>query len=112
MGDQVFSFPEGTEDTEGVLDSMQIELIMLTPVSDQVAASVLSEFIQGKYTLHIHQLELSTDKEHYQFVQELATFQIDTRAELDEMIERLPKLSGIEMLFLLNPQPDFLSLMN
>src|SRR5690625_4139472 len=99
------SFPEG------VLGSMQIELIMLTPTSDQVAAGVLSEFIQDKYTLHIHQLALSTDKEHYQFVQELAIFEVDTRAEIDEMIERLPKLSGIEMLLLLNPQPDSPSIM-
>src|SRR5690625_6777616 len=100
MSDQVFSFPEG------VLGSMQIELIMLTPTSDQVAAGVLSEFIQDKYTLHIHQLALSTDKEHYQFVQELAIFEVDTRAEIDEMIVRFPKLSEIELMNLIIPLTD------
>lgn len=106
MTDPVISLPEG------ILDTMLIESTIFTPENQQIGVIVLSEFVRTKYILHIYQLALSKNKEHYQFVQELAAFKIDTRAEVDVMIDRLPNLSGLEMLLMLNPQHPFPSTMN
>src|SRR5690625_3425575 len=96
----------------GILDRMTIESAIFTPENKKLGIIVLSEFIKSEHILRVYQLVLSTDETQYNFVQELVAFNLKTREEADELIERLPNISGLEMLFLLNPVRPFPSIMS
>ncbi len=45
------------------------------------------------------------DEDAFFPVQELASFSFGTKGEMKNFVKRLPEMSGLEMLLLLNPLP-------
>src|SRR5690625_5915421 len=86
----------------GILDRMTIESAIFTPENKKLGIIVLSEFIKSEHILRVYQLVLSTDETQYNFVEELVAFNLKKREETDELIERIPNISGLEMIFLIN----------
>src|SRR5690625_6747457 len=101
MTDQMIAFPVG------ILDRLTIETAIFTPEDKELGIIVLSEVIESEHILRVYQLMLSTDEIQYNFVQELVAFTLNTREEADELIEMFPNISGLEMLFMLNPLRPF-----
>jgi len=106
MTDQMIAFPVG------ILARLTIETAIFTPEDKELGIIVLSEVIESEHILRVYQLMLSTDEIQYNFVQELVAFTLNTREEADELIEMFPNISGLEMLFMLNPLRPFPSITN
>lgn len=85
------------------LESMELEtVISLSLENEEVGIIVLSELENDNHVLRlVHSIEV--DDEKYDFIQELAAFSFQSRQELNDFVQSLPNLSGLEMLLLLNP---------
>lgn len=89
-----------------LLEGRQIETTIFTPSNDDVGVVALSEQEDAVLTLRLYQLTRFDDDPDYHPVQELAAFSFLNRQDLDDFLERLPDLTGLEMLMLLNPLPS------
>ncbi|MBP1969179.1 hypothetical protein J2Z83_001283 [Virgibacillus natechei] len=87
-----------------MLENRQIETTIFTPANDVYGVAVLSEKAGATIILRLYQLVVDADYT-YQPVQELTAFSFGSRSELDSFLDRLPEISGLEMLMLLNPLP-------
>lgn len=88
-----------------LLKTMTIEATIFPPDDEQVGVAVLSEHLNDYFIVKLYQLSLSEDAMQYNFIQELTTFKFITHQEIDDFVERLPHISGLEMLLMLNPVP-------
>ena len=89
-----------------LLEKKQIETTIFTPSNENVGVVALSEEENFLLTLRLYQLTRLEDNLDYHPVQELAAFSFQNRQDLDNFLERLPDLTGLEMLMLLNPLPS------
>lgn len=90
-----------------LLEDRRIETTIFTEQNDIFGIAVLSETDQDfTFTLRIYQLMWSKDEEAFAPVQELEAFRFLTRQQLEDFVKRLPEISGLEMLMLLNPLPE------
>jgi hypothetical protein len=87
------------------LEKMHLETTIFSPENDNFAVAALSEEVGPTLILHLYQLVVDEDG-GYQPVQELAAFSFQNRLDLDDFLDRLPEISGLEMLMLLNPLPS------
>ncbi|MFC4024758.1 hypothetical protein ACFOUV_13225 [Oceanobacillus longus] len=85
-----------------LLDKMQLETTIFSPANDVFGVAALSEEVGPTLILRLYQLVVNEDNA-YQPVQELAAFSFGNRLELESFLDRLPEISGLEMLMLLNP---------
>lgn len=85
-----------------LLEGMSIESTIFSPGNEKVGIATLSEEQDAQFVLRIYLLIQKKD-EKYHLKQELAAFSFKSRKELDEFLVKLPNLSGLEMLLLLNP---------
>jgi hypothetical protein len=88
---------------DDMLENMEIETSIFSPVHPELGVAVLSENRDGMCIAHI--LELAKDEDAFFPVQELASFSLRTKGEMKDFVKRLPDMSGLEMLLLLNPIP-------
>lgn len=95
-----------------VLDEMTFEQTLFSPDNQNIGIVMFSEVIQEDHILRLYHLLRDETEETYQFVQELAAFSFKSRHEVDDFIQRLPTLSGIEMLLMLNPVTPSDALLN
>ncbi|PAV28420.1 hypothetical protein CIL05_17465 [Virgibacillus profundi] len=87
-----------------LLERMQLETTIFTPANDAVGFAALSEEVGLTLILRLYQLVMDEDN-IYDPIQELAAFSFESRIELDQFINRLPEITGLEMLTILNPLP-------
>lgn len=57
--------------------------------------------------MRIYQLMLNYDSTAFEPIQEMASFAFQSQNDFNDFLERLPNLTGLEMLMLLNPVPTF-----
>ncbi|WP_087974176.1 hypothetical protein [Oceanobacillus rekensis] len=88
-----------------LLEKMKLETTIFSPENEFFAVAALSEEVGPTLVLHLYQLVIDEDG-GYQAVQELAAFSFQSRLNLEEFLGRLPEISGLEMLMLLNPLPS------
>ncbi|WP_087974170.1 hypothetical protein [Oceanobacillus rekensis] len=88
-----------------LLEKMTLDTTIFSPTNEIFAVSALTEEVGSTLILRLYQLALDEDR-IYRPVQELAAFSFRNRLELDDFLGRLPEISGLEMLMLLNPIPD------
>ncbi|MFA1822764.1 hypothetical protein ACDX78_21875 [Virgibacillus oceani] len=86
---------------DGTLDHMEVETSIFSPEHPELGVAVLSEEHDGMFIARL--LELAQDEESFYPIQDLAAFKFDTKREMKDFIKRLPEMSGLEMLLLLNP---------
>jgi hypothetical protein len=90
-----------------LLVNRTLETTIFTKENDLFGIAVLSEQGEdGLLVLRIYQLLWSEEEDSFIPVQELEAFGFYSREELVDFVERLPDISGLEMLMLLNPLPD------
>ena len=90
-----------------ILENRTIERTIFTTENDRFGISLLSEQEDDvTFALRIYQLLWSEEDDCYIPVQELEAFAFHSREDLVDFIERLPEISGLDMLMLLNPLPD------
>src|SRR5690625_7983377 len=99
--DKLVVFPQD------LLETMTIESTLFLPNNEDLGVAILSKQINDHYIAKVYQLSLSEDQQQYNFIQELAVFKYETQDEIDQLITRLPEMSGLEMLIMLNPVPPF-----
>src|SRR5690625_6132285 len=95
--DKLVVFPQD------LLETMTIESTLFLPNNEDLGVAILSKQINDHYIAKVYQLSLSEDQQQYNFIQELAVFKYETQDEIDQLITRLPEMSGLEMLIMLNP---------
>ncbi|GAB3806661.1 hypothetical protein [Virgibacillus kimchii] len=88
---------------DDMLENMEIETSIFSPVHPELGVAVLSEKKDGMFIVHI--LELAKDEDAFFPIQELASFSFSTKREMKDFVKQLPDMSGLEMLLLLNPMP-------
>ena len=86
-----------------MLENMEMETSIFSPVQPELGVTLLSEKRDGMFIIHI--LELAKDEDAFFPIQELASFSFGTKGEMKNFVKRLPDMSGLEMLLLLNPLP-------
>jgi len=89
-----------------LLVNKQVETTIFTEKNDIFGIAVLSE--EGEDStliLRIYQLMWFDDEQAYSPVQELEALSFQTREQLDDFVTRLPDITGLEMLMLINPLP-------
>ena len=86
-----------------LLNDMSIEQTFFPSNSDEVGVAVLSHVENEVHIMRIYQLVLSMESNAFEPIQEMVSFAFESRKELIDFLERLPNLTGLEMLMLLNP---------
>jgi len=103
---------KNTNVVKNISNENVIEEILISPESDSIGIAFTSSVKSNFHVLNIVQLLYSMNDDSYSPVQELATFSFQNYEELKEFIQKLPRLSGIDMLLLLNPLKSNSSLQN
>ena len=87
-----------------VLDNMDIESIIISPVHYNVAIVILAGADQETNCrlVRIYSIVKQDDETTYGLVQELQAFLFPEKPFAKEFIERLPQMSAIELLFAMN----------
>jgi len=85
------------------LSDLKIERTIFSENDSQVGVATLSQEEHSEHILRIFQLLFNYDENAYEYIQELAAFTFQNRAELVYFLDKLPHLTGLEMLMLLNP---------
>lgn len=89
-----------------LLENTVVETTIFTEQNDIYGIAALSEEGEGStFILRIHQLMWLDDEGAFSPVQELEAFSFLNRGDLDDFLTRLPNITGLEMLMLLNPLP-------
>lgn len=90
-----------------LLENRKIETAIFPEHHDDFGVAVLSEVDEdSSIILSIYQMVWSNDEEAFSPVQELEAFRFWNREDLEEFLTRLPNITGLEMLMLLNPLPN------
>lgn len=88
-----------------ILENMKFEQTIFSPENDKIGIAIFSETENDSHIMRIYHLLYDEDEHVYNFIQELTAFSFQSQREVDDLIERLPTLSGIEMLLMLQPIP-------
>lgn len=88
-----------------MLEGMSIEGSLYLTENSQIGVSFLSEKDGSDLILRIYQLIYVRERDQFEPLQELAAFTLSNRDDLDEFLDRLPEITGLEMLMLLKPFP-------
>lgn len=86
-----------------ILENMTFEQTIFSPENEKIGIAVFSETEDDSHIMRIYHLLFDEDEQVYNFIQELTAFSFQSRREVDDLIKRLPTLSGIEMLLMLHP---------
>ena len=90
-----------------LLENKKIETTIFPEENGLIGVAVLSEVAENSiHVLRIYQMFWFNEEEAFSPVQELAAFSFPSREEFDDFLMRLPEISGLEMLMLVNPLPD------
>lgn len=89
-----------------LLDEMLIEQTFFPSNSDEVGVAVLSHIENDIHIMRIYQLLFNHETSSFEPVQEMASFSFQSQGDFNEFLERLPNLTGLEMLMILNPLPS------
>ncbi|MCP3740866.1 hypothetical protein [Rossellomorea sp. BNER] len=84
-----------------ISEKMLFETLVISPVNVNIGISIFTEKKNGHHVLRIFQMRLSED-EVYEMIQELEAFAFPLRSDLDQFLEKLLEMSGLDMLVLLN----------
>lgn len=91
-----------------LLENTVIETTIFTEHNDVYGIAALSEEGEGSTPfLRLYQLIWFNDEEVFSPVQQLEAFGFLNRGDLDDFLTRLPNMTGLEMLLLLNPASAF-----
>lgn len=86
-----------------MMENLTLENTIFPENESAFGVAALSGKMSGEHILHLYQLLYSDEYEAYCPVLELASFKFKTHEELKAFIIDLPHISGLEMLFLINP---------
>lgn len=95
-----------------IIENMSFEQTLFSPENEKIGIAMFSHIENDNHILRIYQLLLDEEESTYNFIQELTAFSFQSRHEVDELIKRLPQLSGIEMLLMLHPIPTTQTYLN
>lgn len=82
---------------------MTIERTFFPSNSDEVGVAVLSHIENEERIIHIYQLVLNMKSNVFEPTQEMASFAFEGSDDFFYFLDKLPNLTGLEMLMLLNP---------
>ncbi len=85
-----------------ILKNKKIEFVTLSPIDGRIAVSALSGKTKSKYILRLYQLTRREDGKLFP-THEIGAFSFYTRKQLNDFVDKLPKMSAIEILMVLNP---------
>lgn len=100
---------------DDMLEELSLEAEIFSEVDENVGVALFSEEDGDTINLRIYQLlfdDVDSPKEVYYPIQELAAFNFASKEQMTEFIKNLPKLSGLDMLMLLNPLENLISEVN
>lgn len=86
-----------------LLRDMTIERTFFPSNSDEVGVAVLSHIENEEHITRIYQLVLNMKSNVFEPTQEMASFAFESSDDFFYFLDKLPNLTGLEMLMLLNP---------
>lgn len=87
-----------------VIKGKQIENIIVSPIDNRVAVAALSGKLKNMHLLRLYQLKRGGDQNYFP-THEIGAFTFYSRKELKDFVNRLPKMSAIEILMVMSPEP-------
>jgi hypothetical protein len=88
-----------------VIKGKQIKNLIVSPLDNRIAVAALSGNLKNKHLLRLYQLIRGEDQQYYP-THEIGAFTFHSTKELKDFLNRLPEMSAIEILMLMNPQPS------
>ncbi|MEI3613599.1 hypothetical protein [Pseudogracilibacillus sp. SO30301A] len=85
-----------------LMENMKLETVIFSPVSTEIGVAALSESSQSIHILRLYKLIFEEYENTYKPVQELEAFSFQHYDELTDFLEKLPEMSALEMLLVLN----------
>ena len=85
-----------------MMENKKLETVIISPVSTEIGIAALSELSQSMHILRLYQLSYEEYENTYIPVQELEAFSFQHYDELTNFLEKLPEMSALEMLLVLN----------
>lgn len=83
---------------------MQIENLIVSQLDNRIAILPLSGESQNMHLLRLYQLIRGEDQQYFP-TNEIGAFRFYLRKELVDFLIRLPKMTALEILMLMNPAP-------
>lgn len=89
-----------------LLNTMEIQGVTISPTNQELGVLILSEKIEeDQIIIRIYLLKLDKGSKEYHIDYELEAFSFNNLQASQEFVERLPSMSALEMLILLNSTP-------
>lgn len=85
-----------------MMENKKLETVIISPVLTEIGIAALSESSQSMHILRLYQLNFDEHENTYIPVQELEAFSFQHYDELTNFLEKLPEMSALEMLLVLN----------
>ncbi|MFF2449925.1 hypothetical protein ACFVSW_23060 [Neobacillus sp. NPDC058068] len=89
---------------DDILEGMRIESIIISPIAKHLGVAALSGKSEDMHVLRLYQLILREDQ-NYVPTFELEAFAFYSRKDLTDFVVRLPEMSAIEILMVMNQEP-------
>lgn len=96
MKNERITFPEE------LIENSIFETAIFSAYHEDIGIAEISETINFDHKLRLYQLTFNENTNTYIPVKELVSFSFKEYGELIEFLERLPEMSGIEMLLIIN----------
>lgn len=85
-----------------IMENRNLETVIFSPVSTEIGIAALSESSHSTHILRLYQLMYEEYENTYKPVQELEAFSFLRYEELTDFLKKLPEMSALEMLLVLN----------
>lgn len=86
-----------------LIDGQTFESFLLSPTNENTGILATSEKDENKIVLRLYLAEKLPNKDNFETRIELAAFSFENKKQLTKFIDKLPEISGVDMLILLNP---------
>ncbi|MBS3678936.1 hypothetical protein KGF86_01790 [Ornithinibacillus massiliensis] len=91
-----------------LLKNMHIEGVMISPYDTMIGVTALSQQINQDHVLRLYSLVLNEDG-FFEVIYELQAFSMQTKEDIRIFLEKLPAMSAIELMMIMNPIPQIAS---
>lgn len=88
-------------------ENAKIEEVFFASNSDEVAILITSKKEYVNYIMRLYQLQLNEANNKYEPVKELAAFSFQSESDLLSFLKRLPNMTALEILILLEDQRSY-----
>ncbi|WP_243300439.1 hypothetical protein [Bacillus litorisediminis] len=92
------------------LDEMEVYSTIISPIHQEMGILIMSQNLNrmsNDIVIRLYRLQKEKNKKSYEIIYELQAFSFSLYNQAKSFLDYLPNMSAIEMLLMLNPEPQY-----